>query len=470
MGQVLQIGRLGESEALFALLVSASLLVWHLGYIRRWKRVATWTSGFAFAALAALVKGPQAPVYFGAITGAYLLLRRDWRYLLSWQCAVGAAMFAIIIAAWQLPYYLATDWAAVVATWGGLAGDRFYLRGALEHAVTYPAETFVCILPWSPILVAVAKRETRQLLRDQAQTTTFLYTALLVAYPTVWLAAGARGRYFMPLYPLVAVLVGLIVERCSSAAWKTYPRRAWHQFLLLWNCVIGAIAILFAAASILPIGLAERFYQPRLFCAMYSVLAVLSVYCLWRVYHRANKFQPTAAVFAIAAVAGFGVAGLMVNVNTARWNNPTDAVASLKHRVPDGARLVSFSPVEHRFVYYFQDSVAELDWPTKLTDAPIDTDYFCFMRHPDDTAAQRISGRGRTPYTTPGTLPFAWEEITSICVERQVYNDDPRTVVLGRIVRPLRAMVSDVTVPQSLASASTTAPNTRSTDRSRMHR
>src|SRR6476646_7931841 len=43
MGQVLQIGRPGESEALFALLVGASLLVWHLGYTRRWQPVAVWT-------------------------------------------------------------------------------------------------------------------------------------------------------------------------------------------------------------------------------------------------------------------------------------------------------------------------------------------------------------------------------------------------------------------------------------------
>ncbi len=43
-GQVLQIGRLGESEALFTLLVAASLLVWHAGYARtrRGRRAAVW--------------------------------------------------------------------------------------------------------------------------------------------------------------------------------------------------------------------------------------------------------------------------------------------------------------------------------------------------------------------------------------------------------------------------------------------
>ena len=37
MAQVVQIGRMGESEALFTLLVSASLLLWHLGYLRQWR-------------------------------------------------------------------------------------------------------------------------------------------------------------------------------------------------------------------------------------------------------------------------------------------------------------------------------------------------------------------------------------------------------------------------------------------------
>ncbi|HEX5472370.1 MAG TPA: glycosyltransferase family 39 protein, partial [Lacipirellulaceae bacterium] len=123
MGQVLQIGRLGESEALFALLVSASLLVWHLGYMRAWRPLLTWTAGFACAALAALVKGPQAPIYFVAITCAYLAVRRDWRYLISWQWAAGAAVFVFVIALWQIPFYMETDWKAVGATWSGLAAD-----------------------------------------------------------------------------------------------------------------------------------------------------------------------------------------------------------------------------------------------------------------------------------------------------------------------------------------------------------
>jgi 4-amino-4-deoxy-L-arabinose transferase-like glycosyltransferase len=453
MGQVLQIGRQGESEALFALLVGASLLIWHIGYARRWRPLSVWTTGFALAALAALVKGPQAPVYFVAITSVYLVVQRDWRYLFSWQFVAGLTVFALILSAWQIPFYLMTDWETVVATWSGLAGDRIRLGGMLEHALMYPIETFACLLPWSPILFALAKRETRRLLVDQQPVTTFLTTALVVAYPTVWLAAGARGRYFMPLYPVVAVLVGIVIERCASAAIGSYPRRAWHQFLTLWATFIGASGLVIAGAGLVMNDLADRFYQPRWFAVVFAILAAAAVALLWESYRRKNELRAIIAVIAIAMIAGTGVAGILVNVNVARWIDPTGEIADLKNQLPPGTNLASFSPVEHRFVFYYGDPITELDWPRSNADIPQDLTYFCFMRQPGDTAESRAAGRGRTWYTTPGTLPVEWEEIASVCVERQVYiGEPPRTVVLGRIVRPLKTIVSDVTVaPISVA-------------------
>lgn len=393
-------------------------------------------------------------MYFAVITATYLALRRDWRYLISWQYVAGATVFAALVAAWQIPFYLATDGASVRAIWSGLAGDRFHLSGVVSHAVTYPVETFVCLLPWSPILVALAKRETRMLLlplpkSDSIQpVTSFLLTAILVSYPTVWFAAGARGRYFMPIYPLVAVLVGLVIECCSVAGCGTYPRRAWHQFLLLWGLSIGASALVIGGASLMRNDLAARFYQPRSYGLAYAMLAATAAYLLWNTYRRSHIVRPLCAIVSVALVAGIGATGLIINVNAACWIDPTDAVANLKHQLPPGTCLVSFSPIEHRFAYYYGDSITEIDWPQNVDQLPPGVDYFCFMRQPGDTAKARAAGRGRTWYKTPGTLPFDWQEIMSICVERQVYDDSPRTVVLGRVVRPLRATVSDVTVPQ----------------------
>jgi hypothetical protein len=254
----------------------------------------------------------------------------------------------------------------------------------------------------------------------------------------------------MPLYPLVAVLIGIVVERCASAAIGSYPRRAWHQFLTLWATLIGIGGVVIAGAGLLMANPAARFYQPRWFGMVFAILAAGAVGLLRKKYRRTNRLSPIIAVVAIAIISGTGIAGFMVNANVARWINPSDDIADLKKQLPPGTSLASFSPIEHRFAYYYGDPIAELDWPLSDADIPQGVTYFCFMRQPGDTAEARAAGRGRSWYKTPGTLPIEWEEITSICVERQIYKGEPpRKVVLGRIVRPLRKVVSNVTVPKT---------------------
>jgi 4-amino-4-deoxy-L-arabinose transferase-like glycosyltransferase len=449
--QVLQIGRMGESEAVFTLLASASLLFWHAGYSRGWKPLATWSLGFGLAALAALVKGPQAPVYFVAITAVYLAVRRDWRFLVCWQYAAGAAVFAAIIAAWQVPFYLATDWETSVATWAGLATDRVHLGGLLTHIALYPLETFACLLPWSPLLVALLKRETRTLLADQSPLVSYLLVAFAVSYPTVWFVAGAEPRYFMPLYPLVAVLVGMVIDRLSVATPGRYPRHAWHQFLLLHGTWITACGLAVGFAGLAGLDLPAQLNQPRANCIAFSVIAIFAAITLFVCYRQPQRIAPTAAVVAIASIAAAAYSGFVISRNAARWNDPTPLVAELKSYVAEAESLVSLTPIDHRFAYYYGAPIAELGWPQSLNDIPAEAEYFCFMRNPADTADQRAAGRGRSWTTTPGTLPFAWQEVTSICVERRLRDGPRRTVVLGRIIRPIQAAVSDATVPQVAA-------------------
>jgi hypothetical protein len=217
-----------------------------------------------------------------------------------------------------------------------------------------------------------------------------------------------------------------------------------------------------AGASLFTNDPAARFYQPRWFGIVFAILAAGAVVLLRESYRRTNRLRPIIAVVAIAIISGTSIAGFMVNANVARWIDPCDDIADLKKQLPPGTNLASFSPIEHRFAYYYGDPVAELDWPRSGADIPQDLTYFCFMRQPGDTAESRNAGRGRSWYKTPGTLPIEWQEITSICVERQVYKGEPpRKVVLGRVVRPLRASISNATEPQTSTAQMPTPPALR---------
>jgi hypothetical protein len=205
--------------------------------------------------------------------------------------------------------------------------------------------------------------------------------------------------------------------------------------------------LVIAAKGLFANDLSARLYQPRRFGEVFGILCVVAIFALWRTYRSKNQFRPVLAACAIATIAGVGIAGLIVNINVATWIDPSSEIAEMKRQLPAGTSLASFSPIEHRFAYYFHDPIAELDWPRRIADLPANLEYFCFMRQPGDTAASRSAGRGRSWYKTPGTLPFEWEEITSICVERQVYEGEPpRKVVIGRVIRPLKVAVSDVSI------------------------
>ena len=119
MGHVLELGRFGETDAMFTLFVSGSLLVWHWGRVRKWPAAWTWGAAYLLVALATLTKGPQAPIYFAASIGVFLLLTRRWRDAFSWAHLFGTSVFLLVLGAWQVPYYLDMGWAAVRHVYGG---------------------------------------------------------------------------------------------------------------------------------------------------------------------------------------------------------------------------------------------------------------------------------------------------------------------------------------------------------------
>ncbi len=114
MPQIIEMGRVGETDAFFSFLVSASLLIWLAGYHRGWPRGLVWSLGYGLAALGTLAKGPQALPYFAGATWLFLIWRRDWRWLISWGHVLGIVVFAVLFGAWLAPFYHALGWPGVV--------------------------------------------------------------------------------------------------------------------------------------------------------------------------------------------------------------------------------------------------------------------------------------------------------------------------------------------------------------------
>jgi len=420
--QVLQLGRFAESDAVFALLVSASLMVWHSGYVRGWPGLWTFVAGYLLAALAGLAKGPQGPIYFVATVSVFLCLRRDWRRLFSAAHLAGLAIFAVALASWQLPFSLTAGSGASAAIWSeqGYLGSRLTeILGPrfLRHVAIYPLEVLANLLPWSVLLVWYARGRSRAPLGAARPYVAFLAVFLAIALPTCWLVPGTRPRHVMSLYPSVAGLIAVVIDRCCFGAAAERWDRGLRWFL-------GAMGVLAAGAGTgalvgawLPgVGGAETLSPKSAGTVAFGAGALaLAAIIVWA-WRGTGAVRAAMGLGAVGAVLGLSFVVIGIG-HLARIADDTEAeVARLKQGMLQGERLVSFGPLFHRFTFYWQDPIEILPWPEAGVRGQAPCGFFCFMRR-----EERAGGK----------LPFAWEEIATVYCDR-AREQGVNHVVIGR--------------------------------------
>lgn len=418
-GQILSLGGLAETEATFTFMLGASLLVWHWGHSRSWPRVVTWVAGYSLAGLAALAKGAQGPVYFAAAVILYLACRRDWRTLFSWSHLVGMLAGICVLALWQVPYAMAVSWSDVQKTWGEQTGARFnysQMSIVLKHLATFPLELAACLLPWSALLVLYARRDFRASLGNAAPLAAFLGIVFACAFPTCWLAPYARTRYLMPIYPCLAPLVGLVVDRIHRADQASVPWRLWRGFLAALCMLAGASAVALPAArwfSLEPRILA----QPATFVAIYSAACLAIALLVGAARRWPRELGMRAALLGIATFVGLTYTGVIMNALVASSGTTEANIARLKEILPRDVHLVSFGRAHHLFTYHFRQPVERLPWPGSEEEVPSDVTWFCYEIMPNQQ---------------PKPLPFGWQQVAVIPCDRNRHREPREFMVIGR--------------------------------------
>jgi 4-amino-4-deoxy-L-arabinose transferase-like glycosyltransferase len=415
MAQVLELGRLAETESLFTFLVSASLLVWHWGYTAGWPDARMWVAAYGIAGLGMLAKGAQAPVYLAASTGLFLLWKGQWRRLVSLQHLAGLVAFGVVFGAWWIPYAVKMGSAA---GWRIIVGDTslhvYSPHEYVEHLWQFPLETLSCMLPWSVLLPLYLSSDLRRSLGTARPMVAFFVTCLAVTFPTCWLVAGGATRYWMPLYPCAAALIGLVMERGLESA--ALPRlRLCCVAFVTWFGVLMVGAAAMAVVASWPGTSPNRFWQPWSYAVSYGLAAgILGLLVLaWQPRRRRGMFPVLAAAVGLALTNSIWI----LNYQDAKSYDLAAEVNRLKRILPPDAKLVSFGQIYHRFAYYYGRPIGSVHWPQSAEDLPSDVTYFCFD---NDGMA--------------GTLPFAWEKVTDVICARFKNAEVSANVVVGRRV------------------------------------
>lgn len=419
MLQVLELGRLGETDALFTLFVSSSLLVWHAGYLRNWNPAWTWGLGYLFAALATLTKGPQGPVYFGAPVGLFLLLQRDWRFAFSYAHLFGMTIFLAVWGSWQWAFFLQEGVEGVRHIYFGdvaMYGDDRSIGAYAAHLTRYPLEILGCLLPWSLCLLMWFRSESRQRIGSARVPLMFLLTAIAVTFPSVWFVTGARSRFFMSLYPCFAVLCGIILERCFEADAGSALRRDWNRCLSALSVVMPLTGlVIFGVTIVQEDGI--DLGQPLWFAVAF---VIATMFLAKGALHAARTDTTRAQLLGVLSVAVF--TGLMVSGvhgNALRADNVPKAaqVELVKQLLPAGQQLYSLGDVDHGFSFHFAQPIEKLEYADLAKGLPAGVDYFCFEMHDPELDEN---------------LGFPWRPVAVVSCARNREKEWSKFVVVGR--------------------------------------
>ncbi|MGD9723743.1 MAG: ArnT family glycosyltransferase [Pirellulales bacterium] len=426
-GQVLHLGRVAESDSLLTLFLTAACCGWHYAYYWRRDPRLAWLCGFALAALAALAKGPQGPVYFVAATGVYLALRRDGAFWFNRWHAAGLALFAALIGLWQVPFALAVEPALAWRVWaeeGNLAG-RFAvtdLSRAIAHWATFPCEVFASMLPWSCMVPALASPWMRRNVGHARPMWQFGLTLAAVAVPTCWLPLESRARYLMVLCPWLALCVGLLIERSWQARQVGWFPRSWDNFVLTGATLILAAPVALASLSVWGANHRDGFdaalpVLSATFLVGYVVAAVAAAALALHARRRRGAWRIGGGMLALAGFLGLTYNVVVVEFQRCTSNDAAPHVASIRSLIPPGERLVSYGHVHHLFAYYYEQPIAFAPLADHGAPADDSSTYFCYSVDPG--------------FDTP-VIPFAWEPVAEISCDR-ARTDNPRAkVIVGR--------------------------------------
>jgi len=414
-GATMQNARLAETESVYLFVVAGSLLLWHIGYTANRSRGLVWAVGYALAACALLTKGPQGVCYFIGPTFVYLLWQRDWRWLVSWGHLFGIAVFVAIVGTWLILFARQLGGQGVYAIFTGDIAMRFQVITTpviVMHLLTYPLEIFAVLMPWSAFLPAYLSRSVRDSLGTARPMVGFVAVCIAVTFPTCWFVPTARTRYFMTMFPMIAILVAPIAQQLFATRVSSAVARGWKVVVYGTATVMVAAGVAVIAVSwVIDSPRVQPYAQASWVVVVYSTLIVGLVAAMRWAEGGLGTRRVGVAIAALVLFMSASSTWVGTNHAIARAPATIADIEKIRMRIAPTEELISFGPIHHLFAFHF-------DRPIRLCRSPKETGatpYFCY------TTYNGI----RLP------LPFEYEELAVVSMDRTRTANPSCDVIVG---------------------------------------
>jgi hypothetical protein len=362
-------------------------------------------------------------VYAVGAIGIELVLRQQWGWLRGRGLWLGIGTFCLIWGAWQLPFFIDHGATESWRIYFFNVANRFEERrwsAVIGHWLLYPVEMLgAAMAPWSLLLWPLCAPSVWRSFGRLQPLVRYLVLTLAFTFLFVWLPPGSRTRYYMPLFPLVGLLVGITAELAMRDA-ASDCRLAWRRLerLVRWLAPITLLTVL-TALCVVP----TNRLTPSLVGSVSCLLALGVATWLSRLSvgnqstddHRAVEMVPRTALAVGLLLVGVYV-GPIMSANLARSEDLAGQVDRLRSAHPEVTALCSLGQLHHGFLYHWPSQITLRNWPETMEQAPAVGEYFAVHTYRKEV----------------GPLPFAWEQVAILSCDQVVRSTPKDQIWIGR--------------------------------------
>ncbi|MGA8616100.1 MAG: glycosyltransferase family 39 protein [Xanthobacteraceae bacterium] len=255
-----------------------------------------WTA----VAAGVLIKGLVILMVVGLTTVTLWILDRSWRWVLALRPVPGIAWAALLVLPWLVAISMHVGNAFLLDsvghdTLGKLVNSQ---QGHGEPPGFYLVLFFVTFFPASVLtgmtVSAVISRRREPAIR-------FLLAWLVPSWLVFELAVTKLPHYVLPLYPAIAILFAMAIERNMLSHWIWFVRNA-----VWWFLVPLVISILLVAGAIV-IG-----HEPALAAWPFLAAAIVCGLAAWRLYKDEGAAQALVCATAASVLIAIGAGGFII--------------------------------------------------------------------------------------------------------------------------------------------------------------
>ena len=220
MSGVLYVGlaRTVYTDMFFSVFIFLSLLSFYRGYSSENRKTAGILLFFFFSGLAVLTKGPLGILIPGLTMIAFLLIKKDIRFLFCKSSIWGLLIFSLI----AIPWYI-----FMIAKYGSAFTYEFFYNDHIrrifeaEHTSNdtwyfYPLTMVLCTFPWGIFVAASLISLPKKLLKEKSSFHIFLACWTGVVFLIFQPAHSKLVSYIFPLFPALALLAGDFIYEALS--------------------------------------------------------------------------------------------------------------------------------------------------------------------------------------------------------------------------------------------------------------